>query len=124
MVAVSPLEIRERVGLSESDASNESVLRFIKAASTTVGLELDKTIDPMDCSEEEAEAIRNIGAVYCVCSLFGGSATILSFRLGDLAVNESSSSSQNGFSRENLQFLMNEAQRIIDNLKKPYFGSV
>jgi hypothetical protein len=124
MVTVTAQEIRERVNLTESDVSETTVLRFAKAAAVTVGLELEKAVDYASCTDEEAEAIRNIAAVYCACKVTGGSASGLSFRIGDLSVDESSSSSQSGLSRENLQFLMNEAQRIIENLKAPYVGSV
>jgi hypothetical protein len=115
LVAVVPFEIRERVDLSETELSDAIVLRFAKAAAITVGLELEKTVDFSNCSEEEAEAIRNIAAVYCKCKAAGGSFSGLSFRIGDLAVDESS--------KENLQFLMNEAERIIFTLKAPYVGS-
>jgi len=123
LVAVTAVEIRERVDLTEADVPDATVLRFAKAAAVTLGLELEKAVDYLDCTEEEAEAIRNLAAVYCACKVTGGSASGLSFRVGDLSVNESSSSSQSGLSRENLQFLMNEAQRIVDRLKVPYVGS-
>ena len=122
LVAVTPQEIRERVNLTEADVPDATVLRFAKAAAVTVGLELEKTIDYADCSDEEAEVIRNIAAVYCACKVTGGSASGLSFRVGDLAVNESSGATPSGLSRENLQFLMSEAQRIIEKLKVPYVG--
>jgi hypothetical protein len=122
LVAVTPQEIRERVNLTEADVSDVTVNRFAKAAAVTIGLELEKTIDYMDCSDEEAEAIRNIAAVYCACKITGGSASGLSFRVGDLAVNESSGTTPSGLSRENLQFLMNEALRIIEGIKEPYVG--
>jgi hypothetical protein len=122
LVAVTPQEIRERVNLTEADVPDATVLRFAKAAAVTVGLELEKTIDYADCSDEEAEVIRNIAAVYCACKVTGGSASGLSFRVGDLAVNESSGTTPSGLSRENLQFLMSEALRIIENLKVPYVG--
>jgi hypothetical protein len=122
LVAVTPQEIRERVNLTEADVSDATVNRFAKAAAVTLGLELENTIDYMDCSDEEAEAIRNIAAVYCACKVTGGSASGLSFRVGDLSVNESSATTPSGLSRENLQFLMSEAQRIIEKLKVPYVG--
>jgi hypothetical protein len=122
VVAVTPQEIRERVNLTEADVSDVTVNRFAKAAAVTLGLELEKTIDYTGCSDEEAEAIRNIAAVYCACKVTGGSASGLSFRVGDLAVNESSGATPSGLSRENLQFLMSEAQRIIEKLKVPYVG--
>jgi hypothetical protein len=122
LVAVTPQEIRERVNLTEADISDATVNRFAKAAAVTLGLELEKTIDYTGCSDEEAEAIRNIAAIYCACKVTGGSASGLSFRVGDLAVNESSGATPSGLSRENLQFLMSEAQRIIEKLKVPYVG--
>jgi hypothetical protein len=122
-VAVTTAEIRERVDLTEADVPDATVVRFAKVAAVTVGLEIGETVDYANCTDEQAEAIRNIAAVYCACKVTGGSASGLSFRVGDLSVNESSSSSQSGLSRENLQFLMNEAQRIIDKLKEPYVGS-
>ena len=124
LVTVTPSEIRERVNLTESDISDATVLRFAKAAAVTVGLELEKTINYTSCTDEEAEAIRNIAAVYCACKVTGGSASGLSFRVGDLSVNESSGATPSGLSRENLQFLMSEAQRIIEKLKAPYVGRV
>jgi hypothetical protein len=111
------------VNLTEVDVPDAIVLRFAKAAAVTVGLELGKTVDYTNCTDQEAEAIKNIAAVYCACKVTGGSASGLSFRIGDLAVNESNASTQSGLSRENLQFLMNEAERIIEKLKAPYVGS-
>jgi hypothetical protein len=78
-------------------------------------LELEKAVDYAECTDEEAEAVRNIAAVYCKCKTTGGSFSGLNFRLGDLAVDESS--------QEDMQFLMSEAQRILDRLKRPYVGS-
>lgn len=122
-MAVTTAEIRERVDLTEADVPDATVLRFAKVAAVTVGLEIGETVDYTNCTDEQAEAIRNIAAVYCACKVTGGSASGLSFRIGDLSVNESSSSSQGGLSNDNLQFLMSEAQRIIDKLKEPYVGS-
>jgi len=115
MVAVVPSEIRERVDLTEVDVPDATVLRFAKTAALTVGLEIEKTVDYTNCSEEAAEAIKNIAAVYCKCKASGGSFSGLNFRIGDLAVDESD--------EENLHFLMNEAQRIIDKLRALHVGS-
>ena len=123
LVAVLPDEIRERVDLSEADVPDATVLRFAKAAAVTVGGELGKTINYTDCTDEEAEAIRNIAAVYCACKITGGSASGLSFQVGDLSVSESSSTS-GGLSSGNLQFLLDEAKRIIAKLNKGDFRAV
>jgi hypothetical protein len=54
----------------------------------------------------------------------GGSAAGLSFRVGDLAVNESRSSGPSGLSSGNLQFLLDQAVAIIAKLKGPVFKAV
>ena len=122
MVNVTPQSVRDRINISESECSDQIVNQFITDAVATVELETDLDIDPTNCTESQAVPIRNLAAIYCACRLTGGSASGLSFRVGDLAVNESSISSSSGLSSSNLQFLMNEAERIIGKLKQPYVG--
>jgi hypothetical protein len=99
------------------------VHRFITAAGVTVEVEIGETVDPTNCSKAQAEAIRNLAAIYCACRITGGSAQGLSFRVGDLAVNESTST-QGGLSGGNLQFLLDQAIKIIESLKGPQFRVV
>lgn len=123
MVTVLPAEVRERINVSAADAPDDVVNRFITAAGVTVEVEIGETVDPTNCSKAQAEAIRNLAAIYCACRITGGSAQGLSFRVGDLAVNESSSSSS-GLSGGNLQFLLDQAVKIIESLKGPQFRVV
>lgn len=116
MVTVMPSEVRERINVSAADAPDDVVNRFITATGVTVEVEIGESVDPSSCSDAEAEAIRNLAAIYCACRITGGSAQGLSFRVGDLAVNESSST-QGGPSGGNLQFLLDQALKIIENLK-------
>jgi hypothetical protein len=120
-VNVTPESVRERINVSASEAPDDVVNRFITDATETIEVETELTIDPTNCTATEAVAIRNLAAIYCACRITGGSAAGLSFRVGDLAVSESSST-QGGLSGGNLQFLMNEAERIIGKLKQPYVG--
>jgi hypothetical protein len=53
----------------------------------------------------------------------GGSASGLAFRVGDLSVSESSSSAS-GLTGGNLQFLLDEAKRIIGKLNAGGFRVV
>ena len=122
MVNVTPESVRERINVSAAECPDDVVNRFITDATETIEVETELTIDPTNCTATEAVAIRNLAAIYCACRITGGSAQGLSFRVGDLAVNESSSSSPSGLSSSNLQFLMNEAERIIGKLKQPYVG--
>jgi hypothetical protein len=116
MASVTSNSVRERINVSAVEAPDDVVNRFITAAGVAVQVETGETVDPSNCSGVEAEAIRNLAAIYCACRITGGSAQGLSFRVGDLAVNESSST-QGGLSGGNLQFLLDHALKIIDNLK-------
>ena len=117
MVAVTPESVRERINVSVAEAPDDVVNRFINAAAVTVGLEIGEDVDASDCTSAQAEAIRNLAAIYCACRITGGSAAGLSFRVGDLAVNESSSTGSSGLSSGNLQFLLDQAVAIIQKLK-------
>ena len=116
MVSVSAESVRERINVSAAEAPDDVVNRFIDAAAVTVGLEIGEDVDASDCTSAQAEAIRNLAAIYCACRITGGSAAGLSFRVGDLSVNESSSAAS-GLSSGNLQFLLDQAVAIIQKLK-------
>jgi hypothetical protein len=122
LVSVTPQSVRDRINISESQCSDSIVNQFVTDAAVTINLETGLTIDPANCTEIEAVAIRNLAAIYCTCRITGGSASGLSFRVGDLAVNESGSTSSSGLSNSNLQFLMNQVERILEELKQPYVG--
>ena len=124
MVSVTPESVRERINVSAAEVPDDVVNRFISAAAVTVGLEIGEDVDASDCTSAEAEAIRNLAAIYCACRITGGSAAGLSFRVGDLAVNESSSTGPGGLSSGNLQFLLDQAVAIIAKLKGPVFKAV
>lgn len=123
MANVTPDGVRERINVSAAECPDDVVNRFITRATATVNLETGLNIDPSDCMDEEETAIGNLAAIYCACRITGGSASGLSFRVGDLSVNESSSTS-GGLSSGNLQFLLDEAKRIIAELNKADFRAV
>jgi hypothetical protein len=117
-VNVTSQSVRDRINISEAQCSDEIVNQFIADAVATINVETDLDIDPTNCMATQAVAIRNLAAIYCACRITGGSAAGLSFRVGDLAVNESSSSSPSGLSSSNLEFLFGQAVKIIENLKE------
>lgn len=57
-----------------SEAPDDVVNRFISAGAATVEIETGSTVDPANCTDAEAEAIRNIAAIYCAYRITGGSA--------------------------------------------------
>jgi hypothetical protein len=121
LVSVTAQSVRERINLAASAVSDIVVNRFIADAATTLELETGLTIDPSACSEPEAVAIRNLAAVYCGAYITGGSASGLSFRVGDLSVDESQSAN---VSNANLQFLLDQAKAVIARLNVAEFRAV
>jgi len=123
LASVTPDGVRERINVSAAECPDDVVNRFIIRATSTVNLETGLSIDPTDCMDEEETAIGNLAAIYCACRITGGSASGLSFRVGDLSVSESSST-PSGLSSGNLQFLLDEAKRIISKLNAGGFRVV
>jgi hypothetical protein len=123
VVSVTPESVRERINVPAAECPDDVVNRFITDATETVEVETGLTIDPTDCTAQEAVAIRNLAAIYCACRVTGGSASGLAFRVGDLSVSESSSSAS-GLTGGNLQFLLDEAKRIIGKLNAGDFRVV
>jgi len=123
LVNVTPDSVRERINVSAAQAPDDVVNRFIQDAAETIEIETGLTIDPTNCTAIEAVAIRNLAAVYTGCRVTEGSASGLSFRVGDLSVSESASTS-GGLSGGNLQFLLDEAKRIISKLNAADFRVV
>ena len=121
MVSVTPQSVRERINLTESAVSDDVVNRFVADAAETLELETGLTINPLGCTEAEAVAIRNLAAVYCGAYITGGTSNGLSFRVGDLSVDESQSAN---VSNANLQFLLDQAKTVIAKLNAAEFRTV
>lgn len=115
MASVTVDDVRDVLHLSDSDVPDAKVLKMVKRAAITLGLELNSEIDYIDCSEAEKEAITVLAAIYAICFLTGGSAIGLNFSLGDLNSSNSSLPS--------LAVLQGEFERLLANLKTPYVGS-
>ncbi|MDI9577131.1 MAG: hypothetical protein QM398_03220 [Thermoproteota archaeon] len=115
MASVTVDDVRDVLHLSDSDIPDAKVLKMVKRAAVTLGLELNSEIDYIDCSEAEKEAITVLAAIYAVCYLTGGSAIGLNFSIGDLSSSNSSLPS--------LAVLQSEFERLLANLKTPYVGS-
>ena len=115
MTNVSSDDVRDILHVSDADISDVKVQKMIKRAAVTLGLELTATIDSENCTDAQKEAITVLAAIYGICFLTGGSATGLSFSVGDLSANSSS--------LPGLGVLQSEFERILDSLKTPYVGS-
>jgi len=116
MANVSLSDIRDTINLTQTDIPDDKLQKMLQRAATTLSLELNKQIDPDDCSEAEKEFITMLAAVYAICYLTGGSAVGLSFSVGDqnVAVSERAPP---------LLVLQGEIERILGNLKHPFCGA-
>jgi hypothetical protein len=112
---VSIEDIRDVLHVSEADVPDVKVLKMIKRAEITLGLEFSADIDYQNCTEAQKEAITLLAAIYAVCYLTGGSAIGLNFSVGDLSSSTSSLPS--------LAVLQTEFERVLSGLKEVYVGS-
>jgi hypothetical protein len=123
LVSITPDSVRKRVNLSAAQVSDADVEEFIGDAIGTLLTETGEIIDPDNCTASEAVAVKNLAAIYCACKATGGSASGLSFRVGDLSVSESSSSTESGLSNT-LQFLLDQVQKYIESFNDGVFRVV
>jgi len=106
MANVTADQVRKRLGLTPADIKDEDVMAFVAEATAWLSSEIDKTINYADCTEAEANAIRNLAAIYCYCYVTGGVAVGLDFSLGDLKVSEATT--------KQVAFLKEQVERFID----------
>jgi len=110
MASVTADQIRKRLGLTPADISDEDALAFRDEAAAFLSEEIGKTLDAEDCTEAEANAIRNLAAIYCYCKVSGGSAIGLDFAIGDLRVSPDAG--------KQLEFLRDQVERFIARQKR------
>jgi hypothetical protein len=84
MPNVNPPRVRLRLGLTAEDIADSDVQTFIDEASAFLSAEIGRTLNPADCTEEEANAIANLAAIYCYLKVTGVSAVGWTANLGAL----------------------------------------
>lgn len=79
----------KRVGLSGSSGSagvaDADVKQYLAEAATWLSAQIDDTIDHTSCSEEEAEAVRNLAAIKCYYQVTGTSSTGWTANIGSIS---------------------------------------
>jgi len=105
MVSVSADQVRKRLGLTAEDIKDDDVIAFVTEVTAFLSDEIGRALDYTSCIESEANAIRNLAAIYCYCHVSGGVAVGLNFRVGDLSVSEAAS--------KQVQFLKEQVERFI-----------
>jgi len=110
MVSVTADQIRKRLGLTSAEVSDEDVLAFRDEAVAFLSEETGGTLNAESCTEAEANAIRNLAAIYCYCKVSGGSAVGLDFSVGDLRVSPNAG--------KQIEFLKEQVERFIARQKR------
>jgi len=105
MVSVSADQVRKRLGLTAEDIKDDDVTAFVTEATAWLSDEIGRTLDYASCTESEANAIRNLAAIYCYCHVSGGVAVGLNFSVGDLHVSEAAA--------RQIEFLKEQVERFI-----------
>lgn len=79
----------KRVGLSGSSGSagvpDTDVKQYLLEAATWLSSQIDHTISHTDCSEEEAEAVRNLAAIKCFYEATGTSSVGWTANIGAIS---------------------------------------
>jgi hypothetical protein len=117
LASVSVEDVRDVLGISQSDIPDSKIEKMLKRAEVALELELGKEIDYADCTDAEKEAVTVLAAIYAICYLTGGSAVGLSFSVGDKNVSVLGNAPP-------LNVLQAELERILKGLKEPYVGRV
>ena len=91
MVSITEDEVRARFHFDVTkDIADAQVVNFLDEAVAILSHAIGVTLDKTDCTELQANAIRNLAALYCYCWVTGGSAAGLAFSIGDINISESS----------------------------------
>lgn len=110
-------DIQDTININTADIPENKIQKMITRAATTLSLELNRTINPENCSEPEKEFITLLASIYAICYLTGGSSVGLNFSVGDQNVTVANSAPP-------LTVLQQELERILGCLKKPTLRSV
>jgi hypothetical protein len=109
-------DVRDTINVNCADIPDDKLQKMINRAATTLSLELNKQINPDNCSEAEKEFVTVLSAVYAICYLTGGSAVGLNFSVGDQNVTLADRAPP-------LVVFQQELERILGSLKKPILRS-
>ncbi len=71
MASVTPDRVRLRLGLTAQDIPDSEVAVFINEATGFLANQTGLTLDPNNCTEEQAKAIADLAAIYCYLRVTG-----------------------------------------------------
>ncbi len=71
LASVTSDRVRLRLGLSSSDISDGEVAVFIGEAAGYLSNQTGVSLNPNDCTEDQAKAIADLAAIYCYLRVTG-----------------------------------------------------
>jgi len=110
LASVTADDVRDTVNVTSADIADAKVVKMLKKAETTLKLELGRSIDYNNCTDEEALFITNLSAIYVLCHLTGGTAAGLSFSVGSQRVDVLEKAPP-------LSVLQLEVERVLNKMK-------
>ena len=89
MASVSADRIRLRLGLTASDIADAEVATFIGEAAGYLANQTGLTLNPENCSEDQAKAIADLAAIYAYLRVTGVQPTGWTANIGELVFSGS-----------------------------------
>jgi hypothetical protein len=116
LAVVTPDRVRLRLGLTAEDIADADVQTFTDEASAFLSGEIDRILDPSNCTEDEANAIANLAAIYCYLKITGVSAVGWTANLGALTFSGAPEKIAQ------LEFLRKQVLAFINRHRRLYVG--
>lgn len=89
MAIVTPERVRLRLGLAASEVPDGEVAVFIGEAAGYLSNQTGVSINPGDCTEDQAKAVADLAAIYCYLRLTGVNPTGWTAHIGTLTFSGS-----------------------------------
>jgi len=89
LASVTADRVRLRLGLTATDIADTEVAVFIDEAAAYLANQTGLTLDPNDCTEDQAKATADLAAIYCYLRVTGVQPTGWTANIGELVFSGS-----------------------------------
>ncbi|MGB9672380.1 MAG: hypothetical protein ACPLZY_04460 [Candidatus Norongarragalinales archaeon] len=89
MASVTADRVRVRLGLTASDIADGEVATFISEAAAYLANQTGLTLDPSNCTEDQAKAIADLAAIYAYLRVTGVQPSGWTANIGELVFSGS-----------------------------------
>lgn len=103
--------IRRRVNVYEDECDDEDVGKYVVEAAAQLSKKMGETVNETNCTEAQANAVRNWAAIYVFFHVNGG---VTSLKIGELA-------EQYGSPNPLIEFLKAQIDDFVESYQEPAF---